>query len=509
MTTNPPQEHSAERAPWGWLAALMLLAAALRAVALNQQLWYDEITTLVEFVRRPLGEIVTTYTSQNQHMLYSVLARIAVSIFGEHAWSLRLPAVVFGVLTVPALYLFARLAVTRREALLASALLAVSYHHIWFSQNARGYTGLALWTLLTTYCFVRGMREPSAAGWKWWMWFAVATALGIYTHLTMGFVTAAQGMVWLGMVVTRRKTKDEGQKETAARSAGWQPLAGFALAAALTALLYAPVMGEMLRRTVGSETARGALEVTRAEWRNPLWLVLETARGLAGGSEVIGLAVLLMGGLVVLAGVWNLWRRDAMLVALLLLPGVVTAAAMLALSRNLWPRFFFFAIGFALLLVVRGVFAWCEGPLARLVGESAARKWAVAAFSVLILASCWQARAAWIYPKQDFRGAMGFVDTQRAPGDAVVLIGLTRLPYQEYYRRDWPAVESAAELEGLRARGGATWALYTLPIYVQSRYPELWNILQRDFRTVRVFRGTMGGGEVYVCRADAAGTGQP
>jgi hypothetical protein len=144
----------------------------------------------------------------------------------------------------------------------------------------------------------------------------------------------------------------------------------------------------------------------------------------------------------------------------------------------------------------------------KLAGADNARTCAKWIFALLLLTSAWQARAAWIYPKQDFRGAMEFIESQRNPGDAVVLIGLTELPYRRFYQRDWPVVKSPAELDAARATSGATWALYTLPIFVESRYPDLWNILQRDFRTVKVFRGTMGGGEVYVCRAEAAATPQ-
>ena len=161
-----PRDFDAGRdapVPWNWLAGLTLLAAVLRAIALDQQLWYDEITTLVDSVRRPLAIIVTTYTSQNQHTLYSILARVSIVLFGEHPWALRLPAVLFGVASIPALYFYARLATSRREALLACALLTVSYHHVWFSQNARGYTAMVFWTLLTTYFFIRGAR-PIRAG---------------------------------------------------------------------------------------------------------------------------------------------------------------------------------------------------------------------------------------------------------------------------------------------------------------------------------------------------------
>ena len=135
VTTWRLQEDESKReTPWAALIALTILAVLLRAIGLDGGLWYDEIRTLLDSVRPPLAQIVTEYPGNNQHMLYSVLAHISIRIFGDHAWSLRLPALLFGAATVPVLFVFARQFVGRREALLACLLLAVSYHHVWFSQ---------------------------------------------------------------------------------------------------------------------------------------------------------------------------------------------------------------------------------------------------------------------------------------------------------------------------------------------------------------------------------------
>ena len=496
---EPPEA----RAPWGALVALMALAAVLRGIALNQQLWYDEITTLLDFVRTPMAHIVTTYTSQNQHMLYSVLARVALVTFGDAAWTLRLPAVLFGVLTVPALYFCARLLTTRRESLLACALLTVSYHHVWFSQNARGYTGLAFFTLVTTYCFIRGARDKKGAGLKAaptnavWVWYAVALALGMYMHLTMGFIAVGQGMVYLWMLAAR--SRELGRLPRNA----WAPVVGFVLAGVITAALYAPVMGDMIQRTVGAAAkASPTGEGVKSEWQSPLWLIVETARGLGAGSAVVGIAAMSVGGLVVLAGLWSFFRENRYAVGLMIFPGLVTAAAMFALSRNLWPRFFFFAIGFGLMLIVRGAMEWAAVAARMLKRETQGAAWGTAVVALLLLGSCVQLRAAYLYPKQDYLGAMNYVDAEQKPGDTVALVGLTTIPYQKYYGRNWPGVETPVQLEALRRPGQSTWVLYTIPIYVASRYPELWNTLQRECAQPKVFRGTMGGGEVYVCRVE-------
>jgi len=488
-------EAAQERAPWGWLAGLTLAALGLRLIALDQQLWYDEMLLAVRWTPLPLLEIVTTYTSQNQHMLYSVLARVAMDVFGEHHWSLRLPAVLFGAATIPALYFCARHVASRREALLAGALLAVSYHHIWFSQNARGYTGLALWTVLTTYFFLRGMRE---GGLRSWLWYGVTLALGMYTHLTMGFVAAGQFLVGAGMLAASRRGPAPSLQQKI-----WEPLGGFALAGLLTLALYAPVLPQVLARTVGQQSSSAAQ--VQSEWTNPLWLVLETLRGLAAGAGgAAGYVVLPVAGALLLTGLWSYWRQDRAMAGLMVVPGAITAAVMLGLEHNLWPRFFFFAIGFGMMLLVRGAMVAGGWAQARIHGRPEAGgtgiAWGTALVALMITGSAWSARSAWIYPKQDFAGALEFVEAQRQPGEPVALAGLAVFPYRDYYKRDWPAVSTGAELAAVRGQG-RLWLLYASPIFVQSRQPEIWNAIQTEFEQVKVFRGTMGDGAVYVCRS--------
>ncbi len=202
-------------------------------IGLNRDLWLDEVYTLILTVRRPLWEILTLFPGDNQHMFYSVLARISVVLFGEHPWTVRLPSVVFGVGAVPALYFLARELTTRREALLAATLLTVSYHHVWFSQNARGYTGLLFWTLLCTTYLLRGLSSAKRSN---WMAYAVTAALGTYTHLTMVFVVASHAAICAWLLLFPPKNEKY-------RVADWKlPAMGMTLAAVFTLVLYSPVV---------------------------------------------------------------------------------------------------------------------------------------------------------------------------------------------------------------------------------------------------------------------------
>ncbi len=192
---------------WGWaVAAVLAVAAAVRLPGLQTELWYDEIATLVLSIRQPLWTILTDFPGVNQHPLYSVLAHGVVGVAGEAPWSVRFPAVVFGVVAVWTVWDAGRMFLTRTEALSAAVLVATSSHHVWFSQNARGYTMLAAFTLASTAALLRiaarGERRHYIA-------YVACAVAGVYTHLTMAFVLVAHvltvGTAWLLGAATARR----------------------------------------------------------------------------------------------------------------------------------------------------------------------------------------------------------------------------------------------------------------------------------------------------------------
>ena len=59
------------------LLLILVAASALRFYRLGEGLWLDEIITDYEYVRLPYHEIITTYDSENQHFLYTLIAVIS------------------------------------------------------------------------------------------------------------------------------------------------------------------------------------------------------------------------------------------------------------------------------------------------------------------------------------------------------------------------------------------------------------------------------------------------
>ncbi len=462
----------------GLAVGIVALGLLLRLPGLGDGLWFDEIQTLVEYVRLPLARIVTTFDSQNQHLLYTVSAHAAVSWFGESGWALRLPAVLFGAASLWGVWRLGRLVAPPQEALFAAALLAASYHHVWFSQNARGYTGLLLWSLLGSLCLLRLLagRYRDARGWI--VGYAAAMALAVYTHATAALVAAAHALVLLGLVIRA----DSDTRRGMAR----YPMLALGLAASLSLLLYAPVLPQLLETLL----AKPAGGVTTA-WQSPLWLAGEALRGLARGLPG-GWVALGLGGLVVLAGLASYARQSGAVLAVMVLPVLVTLAAIVALGHNLWPRFFFFAAGFGVLIAVRGMFV-----LARALWPARGPALATAAMSAGVLASALTVPRAW-GPKQDYEGAARFLERELGPGDAAVVVDLTEYPYRRYLGRPWAAVTGAAELEAVERAHARTWLLYTFPVRLAAVHPDIWARLEERYQRVAVFPGTVGGGDIVI-----------
>lgn len=458
------------------LAGLLLLGLGLRLYHLGTGLWFDEIETLVEYVRLPLGQILRDYHSNNQHPLYSVLAHLSLGVFGESGAALRLPAALLGTASLAAYYRLAVRIVDRREALLGTALLTFSYHHLWFSQDARGYSGLLLLSLLATLALIRLLDERTTR-WGVVAGYGVSAGLAVYIHPTAVLLAVAHALILGWAWWSSRSTNPR---------LGPRALAALACAALVGLVLYLP----MLRQVVTTLTGRNPHGAETA-WQSPLWFVAESLRSLAGGLPGGWMGVL-AAALVLLAGWLALWRQRPLVAALFVLPGLLTALTLGLVHQNFWPRFFFFSAGFAVLVALRGGFA-----LAKLVFGERGRALATGGAILAILGSALTLPRAW-RPKQDFLGAERHVERVRAPDDAVVTVDLTDYPYLRWRGDAWESAGSLPALEAIERGHRRTWLLYTFPVRLAVVQPAIWRRLAVRYDTAAVFPGTVGGGDIVV-----------
>ena len=474
------------------MVALSIVALALRLWNLNSDLWIDEVFTLLDFVREPIGEILTSFPSQNQHMLFSILAHVSTSIFGESSWSLRLPSVFFGIASIWAFFFMCRRLVGTREALLGSVLMTVSYHHIWFSQNARGYMGLLLFTLMATWFWFEALEINK---WKWWLGYATSIVMGMWVHPTMAFVVAAHGIVYVALLIWPGILGSTASAFSPERRVGIRPFVAWLMSVTVTLQLYALSLPEFL--------AVGLHEQSKdSEWTNPIWVVTESLQSFKIGFA--GTLVLVCGGAFVAFGwarLFNLNRRAAVL---MVLPALLAGLSMLLLGHNIWPRFFFFSMGFGLLTVIHGAIELPKN-IAR-YSEPLRAKQSIVSFAgvgfclFVIIASLTTLPKNYALPKQNFSGAKNFVESNIASGDGIVAVSLAGVIYGSYLEPHWPVASTGSELETIQQGSERVWLVYTLPIEVKAFRPDLCKIIENDYELVKVFPGTLNGGEVFVCQ---------
>ncbi len=161
-----------------FLGIITFLGLALRIFVINYPIGYDEAYTFIYFASKPFKYILADYHAPNNHILNSILIGVAYRLLGNHLWIVRLPAFIASVLGIPAAYFAARRFFGREQALAASAILAVSPSLINDAANGRGYTLVALFSLLLVNfagILVKEQNRPALIA------YAVTSALGFYT----------------------------------------------------------------------------------------------------------------------------------------------------------------------------------------------------------------------------------------------------------------------------------------------------------------------------------------
>ncbi|WP_310572322.1 glycosyltransferase family 39 protein [Gemmatimonas sp.] len=487
------------------LTIITLVALALRVYHLDRDLWLDEISPILDYASLSVPQIVGSYLRSNNHLLNTLLLKGMIALFGEQAWSVRLPAVAFGVAGVPALYWCARLALSRRASLGAALLLAVSYHHLFFSQNARGYTAYLCLALLSTRALVNGLRDDRGRD---WLLYVMATVLGVAALLNTAFVLAAQGFAALAAVWRVHRAGG------AAMPLLRRVLVVLAIAGFLSAELYAVAMPEVYV-VISNVYKTQSTGFVLFSWE----FAREVLRGVSAGfgSGGVGVGALLAAVpflLVAAAGAFAVLRRAWALALALALPGVLTLAFLLVRGLTISPRFFLLWLPLAVLTAVVAIDAgagwiWRARPRrAVLMGTGT-----VAVLAMLSAASLGRYYAI---PKQPYRAALAYVERARKPDDRVVVVYLAELgmryygaragaPLDERYRfvRTVPALDSALAQRG----AGRVWLVVTFERALQMDLPELNARVHSGWTLQHTFDGTVGDGGISVWRErDAAAT---
>lgn len=185
-----------------------MVGLALRTIAIGREsLWGDEALTLM-LARLPVFDLLFRPVDPSPGLYYVLHKLFLPEMVGVGL--ARLPALIFGLLTIPAGYWLGKAAIDRHAGLAVAALLAVSPALIDFSQEARAYSLLVLLVTLSAAALVNAFPSNGHSAflplvrWGRLSIFALTGMLAIYCH-PIGWFWMGPAMLLALVEVHRRK----------------------------------------------------------------------------------------------------------------------------------------------------------------------------------------------------------------------------------------------------------------------------------------------------------------
>jgi hypothetical protein len=491
-------------APAAWTRRLTLLAWAILALgaflrlaryAAGLSLWQDEAALALNIAGRSFRGLLQPLDYDQASPIGFLLVQKACALLpGPHEYTLRLPALLGALASLPLFFWLARRCLSPRGALLALALFAVLDPLLHYAAEVKQYGLDAAAAIAATWAALAAIQEGAGPRARRGVWvLALVGVLGVWFSQSLIFVLAGLGLVlawqcWRGP-----------------RSAG---VLGASAALALSATSFAAAY-LLFYRTQASNPAfaqswaDGFMPLPPRSLSNCLWLPRQALgffadpMGLRGWILPLGLTVL---------GACVLWRSYRPTLALLLCPVLLalTASALhlfpvLTDSQYLYPlngRILLFLVPALVLLLAAGLeVLWAAGQAAAAHGAvpPAAGRCLGLLFALLLIGPPAALAAAHVLRPpavQDTRPMLAYVAAHLQPGDTLYVTWGGDYPYRYYsqrfpvlaeshvivggnHRHDWSGY--AAEVASLRGHG-RVWLVFI--------YTDLWKLIDEE----RLFR---------------------
>lgn len=179
---------------WRWvvlLVAITLIGALLRFHAIGQKnVWVDEGVSIALARLDWYNFLRILWRHEANMTLYYLLLRAWLP-FGSSEAYIRTLSALFGLVTIPAVFVLGRRMFDSRSGFIASFLLAVNAYAVRYSQEARSYSLYPLLCVLSAIYFLKLLEEPSRRN---RIAYVLTSVLAVYAHFFAGLLVLAQ---WL------------------------------------------------------------------------------------------------------------------------------------------------------------------------------------------------------------------------------------------------------------------------------------------------------------------------
>src|SRR3989344_798651 len=177
-----------------YILLILVVALALRLVAINQSLWLDEAIGALVVKNQTFFQILTEFSKHDNHPpLYYLTLKLWSNLFGYSEVALRSLSVIFGIGTIYMVYKIGNI-LRKHLGGLAAVLIATSQFHIYYSQEARMYMMAAFLALLAFYLFIK----------EKWIFYSITITALVFTDYMPVFLLP---VFWLIGLASRKSKK--------------------------------------------------------------------------------------------------------------------------------------------------------------------------------------------------------------------------------------------------------------------------------------------------------------
>lgn len=449
------------------LLLLTVIGAGLRLYNLGfNSLWLDEAATYSLSVV-PLGQIWTNMAAgEFNPPLFFIIQHFMIMI-GNTEIALRIMPALFGIATIPVIYLVGKEFMDKYVGLIITAAFTLSPFLVVYSQEARAYSLLLLLCAAMLLFFLKAMPSNHLID---WLPFAGIAVLAIWTHF-YSFVFIVTLVAYAG-VIHRGNLKPLFLSMTL-----W-----FALC---LPIFYA--LGGLIRMRTATPPTYGIQGVG---------ILYETFKEFSGYSDILLIIVLLLlaGGL--LWSYFNAYEQFCLTVWLITAP--ILASVFLSFVIPMLPRYLIFLI----IPFFLGI-AMLYRPLTKIFAMNLTLLKPVYTVMYFIMFFGMIATPFYMnyyqgYTKEDWRGVAKDLEEMTSPGDVVIAVpNYIILPLGYYYNAtaDGTAFNGLSTMEGLevarQAIPNTTWYVITPDIQAVDPHMQAGTWLMQNSFIVKEYGGVV------------------
>lgn len=433
------------------LSIISIFALLSRLPYINRGLVRDEMDTVFYAVEtNSVLQTLSSSVSFNNHIGYSISARLTEVLLGHSEWAFRLPALVLGIASIPAFYYFSRLFFDRVFSLLGTVLFTVSPINLLWGTTGRGYSGMIFFTLVSSFLYLRLIKGPVKR--RDTILYIIASTLSIYFHLYSIFIVSIQ-FIYL-LYLRLRNLNSENSKFFVSIQSFKNLLTALVCIAFLSLILYIPAIPNLFHDII----VRGKSSF------DPLfpWYVIKELSGSQGSLFTVLILVFSIYGIITFG---RTHVGESLYFCLLL--GFPLIIMWILRPFDLYPRFFAYWLPYLLLFFIAGLSSVWRSSIGDTQKVSQVFRSLLVLFPITAVILYWMVNwNAWI-PQEGFRDASQAIVLGSDSSVAFCALGGDPDVFQYYFDQPIYIPQSLTDFLDLSKRYSEVRCVY---------YPASWQL---------------------------------